>query len=357
MNQQKEIRLITSTQEFASLHKAWNELLGKNHIQSAILSWEWLFSWWEVFGENKNLWLVTVWEAETLVGIAPLMLEQRVKFGLSLRTLCSLAAPQNDIGGYLVRNRDVEVVQIINNYIFRHKKDWDIFELNEFREDSLELSATRASFQAKDFFQIEEKDEHYHVPTQGNWEEYHQSLSAKFRKNLRRAQRNSQKLGQVDGQYFVGEPPWENFEEMIAVNCHAHFPTICNDEKEQLFLKKLHQRAQKWLMIYLLTIDGEPIAYEYGFIFNNRLENWRAGFDTRINPSVSVGKFATLKILQDAFEKKIREVDFMRGAHSYKREWKPSARIFVRLRFFRRTSIRAWLAYFGLQKIKPILNK
>ncbi len=356
-NTEKQIRLITSTKEFESLHNQWNSLLDQNHIKSAILTWEWLFAWWTVFGEKKQLWIVTVWENENLVGIAPLMLEKRKKNGLPLKTLCSLGAPTNDIGGYLVRKQDNDVLTAINDYILHQKLEWDLFELNEFKHDSFEIAPTRKIFQTSNLLLIDETNEHYHVSVEGNWDEYYESLSKKFRKNLRRAQRNSQKLGDVEIRHYKGnEIRWEIFEDMIEVNCHANFPRVCDSKKEQAFLEKLHKTASQWLTVYLLYADGKPIAYEYGFLYNNRLEDWRAGFDTRIDPSISIGKFMALNILQDAFDNSLSEVDFMRGSHDYKREWNPSSRTFVQLRFFRFQSIKALLAYIGLKKIKPFLK-
>ena len=43
-------------------------------------TWPWLYSWWEYYGENYELRLVTVRDGKLLVGLLPLMLERRGGF-------------------------------------------------------------------------------------------------------------------------------------------------------------------------------------------------------------------------------------------------------------------------------------
>ncbi|MBT3313609.1 MAG: GNAT family N-acetyltransferase [Anaerolineae bacterium] len=357
-NSPRTIRHITSIAAFEDLRYSWNALLEKKHIRSAVLTWEWLFSWWKVFGDEKKLWLVTVWEDDRLIGVAPLMLEKRRKIGMPLQVLCTLGTPMNDIGGFIVQDQDLQIVKILSDFILEQKREWDIFELNEFPVEGLEISVLKDIFSQRNFRLIEENNEHYYIPVEGSWDDYYSSLSKKFRKNLRRAERNSAGLGNVFLKQYSGNGlTWGNFDEAIAVNCHANYPRICHSKKEQAFLKELFELAPQWLTLYLLFINDEAVAYEYGFLYQNRFEDWRAGFDTRIDPAISIGKFIALKVLEKSFEDGLKEVDFMRGAHAYKQEWRPETRIYTQLRFFKRQSPKAMIAYLGLEKIKPLLRR
>jgi len=97
---------IKDFEAFGSLRDAWNLLLQNNPVQDAFLTWEWLYTWWKHYGKPRELWLITAWIAEELVGIAPLMLEERRKYSLRLRVLCSLGTPDIDVGGFIVREGD-----------------------------------------------------------------------------------------------------------------------------------------------------------------------------------------------------------------------------------------------------------
>ena len=264
----------------------------------------------------------------------------------------------NDVGGFIIRNQESHILKAIITYIAGQKKKWDILELTEFPVEGPEVEAIKATFDQPDFSLIEKDREHYYLPIETNWDEYYQGLSKKFRKNLRRAERNANGLGAITIQHHSnGQLTWEHFEAIINVNQHAHYPRLYNSKLEQDFLKELVGYAAKWLNVYILCIDGEPIAYEYGFLYNNCFEDWRAGFDTRIDPSISVGKLLSLNVTKHCFERDYAAIDYMRGAHQYKTEWNPQSRHFKELRIFNHHSIMAAIAYFWLKKLKPVLKR
>lgn len=61
---------------FAALREEWKELRGTIPEVSPQQSWEWLSSWWELFGEGNRLRLVTVRDEGSgrLLGLAPFMI-------------------------------------------------------------------------------------------------------------------------------------------------------------------------------------------------------------------------------------------------------------------------------------------
>ena len=212
------IRQISSTQEFESLKENWGTLLQKNYTQSAFLSWEWLFSWWKIFSQEKSLWLVTAWKLNHLIGIAPLMLKNRKKLGFTLRVLCTLGTPMNDIGGFLIKNQDINVTKAILSYIVDKSQEWDLFELSEFAISSPEIKVVKDIFAKSGIGIIQEANQHYYISIDKTWDDYYNSLSKKFRKNLRRAERNSSDLGTISIQQYTGSNlKWEHIEAVIAV--------------------------------------------------------------------------------------------------------------------------------------------
>jgi len=358
MSGKLNFRIIHSVVEFENLGEAWDRLLEENHLRSTVLTWEWAFSWWSVYGEGKELWLVTVWDAETLLGVAPLMLETRHRTKIPLRVLTTLGSPMNDVGGFIVHNQSEKVVRLIFDAIWAHRFTWDLLELSEFLEEGIELRTAQTFFSADEFYLLEKRSEHYYLPIWVEWDEFYASLSRKFRENLRRAERNAKKRGAVTLKKYVGDSlSWQNLEEVIALNCHAYYPGLCHSEQEQAFLRALFSRARQWLAVYVLYIDSVAVGYRYGFLYDNKFEDWRTGFDTRLPSSVSVGKLAASKVIQDAFDSRLTEVDFLRGAHAYKRKWQPKSRFFVQIRLFRKRSLRAQAAYLWLNKLKPMLKR
>jgi CelD/BcsL family acetyltransferase involved in cellulose biosynthesis len=76
-----EVAIIRSEQEFAGLEEQWEELYCDSPLATPFQSWAWLYSWWEIYGKDYELWLITVRnDRGLLVGVVPLMLERMAGF-------------------------------------------------------------------------------------------------------------------------------------------------------------------------------------------------------------------------------------------------------------------------------------
>src|SRR6185503_7976477 len=71
----------------AALEAEWNELLARSASDTVFLTWEWLWSWWEIYGGEVEPCVATVREHGRLVAAAPCMIEDRRRFGLAFRQL------------------------------------------------------------------------------------------------------------------------------------------------------------------------------------------------------------------------------------------------------------------------------
>jgi CelD/BcsL family acetyltransferase involved in cellulose biosynthesis len=77
-----EVAIIQNEQQFAALEEQWEELYYDSPLATPFQSWAWLYSWWEFYGRDYELWLITVRnDRGLLVGVAPLMLERMVGCG------------------------------------------------------------------------------------------------------------------------------------------------------------------------------------------------------------------------------------------------------------------------------------
>lgn len=288
------IRRVSTAEEFENLESKWNTLFAQNHIQSAFLTWAWLFSWWTVYREGKELWIITAWQDKELVGILPLMLEEEKENGFTFQILRSLGSPQSDVGGALVKESELKIINAMSQHLIAQQKKWDVLELNYFREDDPVPRKIKMNLRQSGMASREKVYEHFYVPLEKNWEHLLSQLSRKFRKNLRRAARGTAKAGEVKLKHFAGEKiNWAIFQEIIKINQYAPYPLLANSPKEQSFHKELQKYtvAKKILTVFILFVNAAPVAYEYGFVAKKRYEAWRAGYDTRFDSTVSVGNF------------------------------------------------------------------
>lgn len=356
-----EIRVITKLEDFKSLEKQWNQLLKKSPVRSAFLTWTWLYSWWNTYGTDKQLWIVSTWHDGTLTGLAPLMLETRRKGVSSLKVLVNIGTPQTDAGGFLFQKDDPSVVDRIVEFILSEKAEWDILEVNILLSAGQERASLTRLINPKEIFMKIEENEHFFVPLTEDWETFSKRLSKKFMHNLRRATRLANDLGTVDLHHITSDKVKpELVQELIDINKHAHFPRLYNSPLEQKLLFELIKNGgdqTNWLDIYILNINEKPIAYEYGFVYEKRFESWRSGFDTNTPQQISVGKLLSMNVFETCIQEGYHEIDFLRGDEAYKLEWKPEKKQYCNIRLFNRKTLQGVLSYHWLQNAKPLLKK
>ncbi len=359
-NKAVEVRTIHETKEFERLEDQWNHLLAQNHTQSAFLTWEWLFSWWQVYEQGHKLWLVTAWREEELVGIIPLMLSNKQKYSLSFRMLRPLGSPHCDVSGIILKNNNEEVLALLSDFLVKQEQYWDILEFNRYAQDDPALKFIKGYFDKAGYKSRVKIYDHFYIPLKGKWDDYLANLSKKFREILRRSARRAAKIGEVSFQYFSGEEAsWEIFQKIIEINRYSKYPIIYQSEKEQIFHKKLFTRmpGKGLLNIFLLEVDNIPVAYQYGFVQNKRYEPWRVAYDFRFPPRVSVGTLLYKLATEKAFELGYTEIDFLRGDEAYKLNWKPEKRKYVKIRFIRRNNFLALFIFIWLPQVKKLFSR
>jgi hypothetical protein len=183
-----EVAVIRDPRTFAALEEEWDDLYHNCPRATPYQSWAWLYSWWEYYGKNYELRLITVRSGEgLLVGLIPLMLERRWGFGKLLFIGTGLAA--SDYLDVLVR-RDWEAevceagVQALENM-----DGWHVAELRQVGPtatiwDFLKgWNGPRSNLQEQQSLVIEVKP----------WEELLMSIKKQQRSNARGALRRAQK--------------------------------------------------------------------------------------------------------------------------------------------------------------------
>jgi len=355
MDNNVQIKLVTDFESFDDLRSAWDILIEKSPSQDVFLSWEWFYAWFKSYGKNSSPYLVTAWDDKELVGLAPFMLIKQKKYGIVFRVLRTLSAPQCDAGGFLVKDGNLKILSMLIEHLVSQKGKWDLIELNQFYQMSLETQHILENMTAKGFAIHQSLNKHFFIPYEAGWDNYHASLSQRFRKNLRRSQRGMDGMGEHKIQRFTGgEVTWDVIEKIIEINRYSTYPLICDSEEDQAMHKELITvMANKgWFDVYMLTLDNKPIAYEYGFLYKGRMGDWRVGFDRRASPNVSIGVFLSMCVFKTGFDERQKEVDFLRGDEGYKNDWKPDFRIYVNIKAARKKKLLTTLAFIWLPKIK-----
>ena len=82
------VTAIHSTIDFKKLKTEWNLLVEQSTNPHPFISWEWLYTWWETYQDNNTeLYILTIYEANKIIAIAPFYLKHSTPFIRCLRLL------------------------------------------------------------------------------------------------------------------------------------------------------------------------------------------------------------------------------------------------------------------------------
>src|SRR6266849_2732849 len=84
---EREISVIRDPAGLAALDGQWDDLLARSGSDTVFLTWDWLRTWYEVYGAEVEPCVVLVREHGRLVAAAPLKIEERRRYGLRVRQL------------------------------------------------------------------------------------------------------------------------------------------------------------------------------------------------------------------------------------------------------------------------------
>src|SRR3712207_1429523 len=128
-----EVAVIRDSQAFAALEEEWEDLYQDSPQATPFQSWAWLYSWWESYGEDYELRLVTVRDGRgLLVGLAPLMLKNRLGFS----NLLFVGTGPTDYLDVLIRERWEDQVSEVLVRTLGKIDSWHVADLQQLRPDA-----------------------------------------------------------------------------------------------------------------------------------------------------------------------------------------------------------------------------
>lgn len=335
---------VSSSSDLRNIAPEWQYLFAMYGNGNVFLTWEWISHWWELFGQNAELQLLTVRNtANELVGIAPLMICMRRVVGTNLRSLRFMGSGQGVWADYCdvlcsQEMRD-DVIDSILSYLRSHQRDWDVAELWNVLENS---NIYHRISQVRDFwdgaYHIEPDQCAPYISLSDSWEEYVAGLSSNLRSVMRKRSRrlkNTHKVRFVkldeginlddalESFFTLHKARWKSRGKSGILDAHEH---------AQQFHKRIAFDFYRngWLHIFLLEVDDRPVASLYGYRLGDTHLQYNSGYEE------DWSRFGVLKQLfaltiEDAINSGLREFDFMKGDESYKFEWTRKSRSMYRL--------------------------
>lgn len=295
------IELINSKDAFEQLEADWNGLYEKSDHCTVFSSWDWMYTWWDVFGEEpiRELYILCVYDGEKLLGIAPFQIEKKFPIALIVgRKLQFIGAGEanedsilSEFGDLIISNeRQKEVCDLFNHYLFTND-DWDYADFNYLLESSLILqffkghSSQLETIHSKFKSQISKSGVRYFIPKVDHFEDYHQTLGKRWAKMYTKKNRKLERDGEVKIIQSESEVMIERDLDVLVQmhrsrwterTDHLIFDSKRFHQFHKNILKRLAPKGKAY--IRTLTLNDEPLAAYYAFTDKSQVHYYQSGF-------------------------------------------------------------------------------
>ena len=343
------VAIADSRDALSQLRGDWTRMTESGHY-SAFATWEWIYSWSEIFvtGERK-LFVLVVSERSRVIGIAPWYIDTISHGILQVRQIQFLGGPEagsdylDVIAG---RGKELIVAQTLFAVLFDGLSTaWDTFALNEIPAESAFLTHFAD--------QLRRTGKHYEIKEGSfcpiailpdTFEGYLQQISSHSRQAYRRKLRA---LGSDGGCEHVVTKAEREVAALLPVFQNL-YERRWGRKMEKLFgllSAYLPRSGTAWRVeLSLMSAGDRAVAGLLHLSNGHRMYQYLMAVDRSFNQKATLGKLISGMNIQAAIECGYTEYDFLKGHEQFKLELMTHARRSINLCVHNRNlrSLSAW---------------
>lgn len=349
---------IRQYSELLSLRDKWERLILNSCNPSIPQSWEWMKTWWDVYGNERKLLVLCGYQDGKLVGIAPLSVgRKRTSYFtcLKYKTIWFLGSGKTKARGVVSDYLDFIVnkgnegscIKGFLGYLSNHIS-WDEIILENISTESASpvlLQRFAQEYGLK--LSIVSRTPSILIKLPKSWDEYLKSISGSLRYKIKRGRKEFTKLG---GTYGFVEKKSELSEVVEALERLHQYRwsskgiagAFSSHEWKTFHMKLIPLLFDKgYLKLSYLGFGNEIVAVHYGFSFNNRFHFFQSGMIPHQNKYVRLGLLLHSYAIEEAIKEGYKEYDFLQiGASGpgYKRMWGNYSRDLLTIRIYKQSN-------------------
>ena len=313
--------VLRSAREFAALEEEWEDLYHDSPRATPFQSWAWLYSWWEFYGEDYELRLVTVRDGRgLLVGVAPLML----KNGLGFNKLLFMGTGPTDYLDVLIREGWEDQVSEVLVRTLGEIDSWQVADLQQLRPGAAAWGICRHW----DGPQLRAWQDSFPVVDVRPWNELLQSLSSNLRSTVRRSLRRFEadggrcELAGVDDAEVaarrlvtISREQWqERWLEHDPEHWTSRFESLIVSAARRMTARELGGISQFWR-------EGEVIVSNFWVSGGDFIGTYMLGASREALRRYQWSSLYIWDTLNIARSKNRGYLDLLRGEEPYKLRW------------------------------------
>lgn len=338
-----KIDLCTETEKFRAMRHEWNSLLKRSQADNVFLTWEWLFTWWEIYGGNAELYIINVRDQkDELIALAPFKIRTRKVLGLRRGNVLEFIGTGGDVTSEYLdiivkRGLEPAVTKYIIHYVVE-KLPWLSWDLKHLRKESPLLQILcRFSDTGSPSFSVEEWSSCPTVNLSKSWEEFCAQKSSNFNKMMKQYLRVSHR--DLNLQLVCCESISEIDDDLNhLMNLHhdrwaGRSRAFKTDEYIQF-----HRRIASiffengWLRLFFLKNGCGPLAGIYCFKYNDTLYYYQSGRNMKFLKH-RLGIVLLNRVIMEGIKEGLKQFDLLTGNEPYKFRWADSINTTLRCRW------------------------
>ena len=199
------VRIISDESEFADLKTTWNELLKQSSADTPFLTWQWLYSWWKVYGEQSELMILAVQKDQEIIALAPLMMRTRSLGFLKAKEIVflgSFGVGSDYLDFVIMKGAEYTTIDAIIGYVAKNEQKWDMIGLTNILETSESIDHLNKACKKIGYFNtVAASVVCPSIQLPSTWDEYVSTLSKSVRSDIRR--KNTKLCKSADIEYEV----------------------------------------------------------------------------------------------------------------------------------------------------------
>lgn len=305
----------------------WNDLVERSVTATIYLTYEWLQTWWQLYGKGlEPLILEARLASGELVGIAPLLIETKSTLGQQIRDVRFIGVPYSNYSDFIIADPYEDVLSAFIDWIAEHQELWSVLQFSRILNSSPTYEVLPRLLAAKG----------YKIIGRENLESplYEFNIDPKADKRLPKKQGMQNKLNRLKREGNVTFSMLSDAQEILDIlpmfyeqhirrrqSATSDSPSQFLDELQRQFLEGYIQAlAPKGkIRVDILWINDQPLAFNFFLVDVDPKRHILSllSFEleySKFSPGLLLLKYS----LEASMQQAIREFDFSVGEYGYK---------------------------------------
>jgi len=322
------IESVGSETALASMRGEWDDLLGRSSANGPFLRHAWLSRWWESFGDELGLNILTCREERggSLLGVAPLYrraTKQRPRAFHSMCFMGDVGVGSVGLSAFAVPELEGDIFSLFRDHLFHDGVGWDVLDLRFMDSEQPFVRSVSTWRRARIASSMRVCPV---VALPADWEAYLGGLSKHMRHEVRRSLRRVAERGlELEIVKDESDLP-QAFEDFVCLHVSRMREKLGPDydlaepQKEFTLGAMTDLLAEGRLRLMFLRTEDRRIGVLYLFRYGDTMFAEQSGFDGG-EAKQDVLRSLWAKAIEAAIDENCTALNLLLGDQSYKYKW------------------------------------